>query len=468
MDLHLSLVNDRPVGRQIYEQVRDAIVDGRLATGERLPATRGLARQLAVARNTVVWAYELLAAEGYVEGKVGAGSVVRSGAGQPPARRASHGVLRARPLWDDLPASSGPAAPPVDFRLGAPDVDLFPAAHWRRLVMRELRAQEGVGRYYGDPAGQPRLREAIARHAAVSRSIVCAPGDVLVTAGAQQAFDLIGRCLLEPGDIVAMEDPGYDMARFAFTAQGARIVPVRVDADGLVVDELPARARIVFATPSHQFPMGVPMSLARRHALLDWAERAGAAVIEDDYNGEFRFDGRPLEPLQRLDRHGRVLFVGSFSKVLHPGLRLGYLVAPPSLSAALRKVKLLADLHGPFELQGAMAALIEGGGLAAHIRRVRAAYGPRRDRLRAALTAYLPQLSLLPSVAGLHVGMRLPAAWREADVLAAARAAGIGLNGWSQFAVGPVSPGISLGFGRIGMDAIEPGVARLADALSGL
>lgn len=466
MDLHVSLSGDQPLGRQIYEQIRAAIVEGRLAAGERLPPTRVLAQRLAVARNTVVFAYDLLAAEGFIAGRVGAGSVVLAGARPSERRRAPPGPLAARPLWGRLQLPNLAAPAQFDFRAGYPDPALFPADTWRRLVARELRLQSSARLGARDPLGDHRVRAAIARHAAVSRSIDCAADDVVLTAGAQQGFDLIARCLLEPGDTVVMEEPGYPMARLAFEAQGARIVGATVDDEGLAPETLPARARLVFVTPSHQFPTGVPMSLRRRHSLLEWAAQAGAAVVEDDYNGEFRFDGRPLEPLQRLDRQGRVIFVGTFSKVLHPDLRLGYLVSPPSLREAFATAKWLADLHTPYELQGALAALIETGELATHVRRLRTVYGDRRARLRAALARHLPQARIMPSVAGLHLGVRLPQLDASSThVAAAAHAAGVACSPWSDFAAGDVPRGLALGFGQIQAHAIEPGVARLAEAL---
>lgn len=464
MDLHVRLEAGLPVGRQIYSQIREAIVGGRLRPGDRLPATRALAARLSVSRNMVVWAYELLAAEGFIESRIGAGSVVATGAGTGRTARPA-GPLTARPLWRALTAPRLRPGLTFDFRIGAPDGKLFPEAEWRRLLARELRT--GVRPADpGEPGGERRLREAIARHAAVSRAIACRAADVIVTAGAQQAFDLIARCLVGPGDVVAIEDPGYPLGRLAFEAAGARIAAVRVDTEGLVVDELPDRAKLVFVTPSHQFPTGVPMSMRRRQALLAWASRSGAAIVEDDYNGEFRFDGRPLEPLQRLDAEGRVIFVGSFSKTLHPSLRLGYLVAPKAIRADLLMAKLLSDVRPPAELQGALAALLETGELAAHVRRLRATYGKRRAVLLQALAGQLPALSVRRGVAGLHLGVALPIDRPTAEAAAAAaQAAEVSISPWSDFAVRSGAEGLAIGFGAIDAERIAPGVQRLAEAI---
>jgi len=293
------------------------------------------------------------------------------------------------------------------------------------------------------------------------------PDDVLITAGAQQAFDLIGRVLIAPGTVVAVEDPGYPPVRRAFAAQGARVVPVRVDGDGLDVAALPRDARLVYVTPSHQFPLGTRMSLARRLALLAWAARHRAAVIEDDYDSEFRFDGRPLEPLHSLDRHGRVLYVGTFSKVLLPTLRTGFVIAPPSLVPALRAARALADSHGPIEPQRALAAFLDDGRFARHLRRLIRAYGERRDRLRDALDRHLrDELIVSPSAAGLHLSAYV--ADRRVDTLALAHRArelGVMVEPLRKYQVRRGRAGLALGYGLIAAPRIDDGVRQLARSL---
>ena len=330
MDFHVSLAGRGDLSARIYRQLRDAVLDGRLRAGERLPPTRELARRLAVSRNTVAVAYDRLTADGFLTGRVGAGTYVSGSLPAPKPRRtpSAHGP-RPKAIWRSLPTPVAAVAetPDYDFRVGIPDAALFPLETWRRLLARELRAAAGFV-HYVDPSGHPGLRAAIARHVGVSRSVRAGADDVLVTQGAQQALDLLCRVLLSPGDRVAVEEPGYRQAKLLFASHGAEVVGVPVDGEGLDVAALPTRTKLVYVTPSHQFPLGTPMSLARRTALLAWAERADAVVVEDDYDSEFRFSDRPLEPLQSLDRGGRVAYVGSFSKTLLPMLRLGFLVAP--------------------------------------------------------------------------------------------------------------------------------------------
>ncbi|HEY5938207.1 MAG TPA: PLP-dependent aminotransferase family protein, partial [Kofleriaceae bacterium] len=358
MDVHVSLQAGR-LSASVYDDLRAAVLDGRLRPGDALPATRELARRLEVSRNTITNAYQRLIAEGFLVTRVGAGTFVSTDvpALRPARRPAATSPLRPRESWTELAPALDSSTASHDFRLGVPDARLFPWDTWRRLVARQLRpARTRTSGGYAPPDGDPALREAIARHVGLARAVRAGADDVLVTNGAQQAFDLIARVLVMRGTTVAVEEPGYPPARRAFAAAGARIVPVPVDDEGIDVTRLPARTRIVYVTPSHQFPLGIAMSLPRRLALLEWAERTGAAIVEDDYDSEFRFDGRPLEPLQSMDRAGRVLYVGTFSKVLLPALRLGFLVAPPSLVPALRGARWLADSHGVLATQSALAA----------------------------------------------------------------------------------------------------------------
>lgn len=466
MDLHVSLATGA-LSAGVYAQLRAAILDGRLRPGEALPATRELARRLAVSRNTVTHAYQRLIAEGFAVGRIGAGTFVSDDVPALRPRRApAASPLAPRVAWRAASPVIKLAAPAShDFGIGVPDAKLFPWDAWRRLIARQLRPARtrGAGGY-DEPEGHPRLREAIARHVGIARGVAAGADDVLVTCGAQQAFDLIARVLVERGTCVAVEEPGYPPARRAFAAAGARIAPVRVDDEGLVVDHLPGRARVVYVTPSHQFPLGTAMSLPRRLALLAWAERHGAAIVEDDYDSEFRFDGRPLEPLQSLDRAGRVLYVGTFSKVLLPALRLGFVVAPPSLMPALRAARSLSDLHGAHAPQAALAELMADGSLARHVRRVLRMYRERRERLVAALDRELAgALTVIPASAGLHL-----AAWladRELDATAICRDArgdGVAVQPLAPFYAGRPRAGLALGYGAIPRAAIDEGVHRLA------
>lgn len=476
MDVHVGLDGQQDLSGQIYRQVRTAIHDGLLRPGDRLPATRELARRLAVARNTVAVAYERLTAEGYADGRVGSGTFVRTTG--LPAREAAAGTggaapgLRPRALWTKLspwagPDAAGPSTTAHDFRTGLPDARLFPYDAWRPLVSRELRLSASGAVGYGDPSGHAGLRTALARHIGISRAVRTEPDDVLVTTGTQQALDLVGRVLLEQGDRVAVEDPGYPPARLAFLAQGAEVTRVPVDAEGLRVDALPPDTRAVYVTPAHQFPLGMAMSLRRRTALLHWARRHDAAVIEDDYDSEFRFGGRPVETLHSLDGGRHVIYVGSFSKVMLPSLRLGFLVAPQPLRRALRTAKYVTDWHTTVPTQAALARFIDDGLLARHIRRMRNTYAARHHALTRTLTGRFADVTeLVPSAAGLHVTTFTRGALADpqalADHAAAARASGVAIHTLAEIAATRrARPGLVFGYGSISAPDIEPGLDRL-------
>lgn len=380
MELHVHLEGRGDLARQIYRQIRSAILGGRLTRGDRLPPTRELARRHDVSRNTVSLAYEWLAAEGLISGRKGAGSFVESDPASRARWRAGQAPIPRRAVWKDIAAPlPRDFAVRYDFGVGMPDAALFPFDTWRRILARQIRGSTLKGEY-GDPAGHPALRAAIARYIAVGRGVNASPADVIVTNGAQGAFDLIARVLLEPGVRVAVEEPGYPPPRLLFESYGARVAAVPVDAAGLDVGALPDDARLVYVTPSHQFPLGMPMPHARRSALLEWAERHNAVIIEDDYDSEFRFGGRPLETLQATDRRGRVIYVGSFSKSLLPALRLGFLIAPPSLQRVLQAASYVAGWHAQWPAQAALASLIDNGLLARHVRKMRREYAARHER----------------------------------------------------------------------------------------
>ena len=481
MDVHITLGTRGEHATRIYRQLLDAILDGRLRAGTRLPASRQLAEQLAVSRTTVALAYERLTAEGYLEGRVGAGTFVLQTDRRAGGAMAAGPVgPRPRAIWDTLPLSDTTVEPGVRyaFAIGLPDSGLFPFETWRRLVGRELRAGAlGTGDY-GDPAGLPALRAAIARHFGVSRGLRASPDDVVVTCGAQQAIDLVGRVLIEPGTTVAVEDPGYPPARHAFASAGARVVGVPVDRSGLIVEALPAAARIVYVTPSHQFPLGVAMSPARRAALLAWAGRHDAVVIEDDYDSEFRFRNpgerhsgadRPLQPMHSIDRSGSVVYIGTFSKTMFPALRLGFLIAPPSLRRALRTAKQLADWHTDTVSQAALAQFIDDGLLARHIRRAARHYAARRARILSWVSTQAGLLEALPSSAGLHLTALLAkdGVVDVAGAVRAASAAGVVVRPVAPFHVDTaVHDGFMLGYGAIPVDRIDAGLRALQAAFA--
>jgi GntR family transcriptional regulator/MocR family aminotransferase len=473
VDLHLALDarDGRGLADQLYAQLRGAILDGRLRPGDALPATRALAAQLDVSRNTVSGAYARLAAEGFLGGRHGSGTYVEAAAARAaPDRHAPRGagVAPVAP-WDTLTAWSDPAGTPAyDFRVGLPDAALFPHAVWRRLLARELAPRGPRAAYYGSPFGEPALRQAIARHVGVARAVAAGADDLVITSGAQQALDLVARVLVAPGAVVAVEDPGYPLALRAFQAARARVVPVPVDDEGIAVDALPPAARLVYVTPSHQFPLGVAMSLRRRLALLAWAERRGAVIVEDDYDSEFRFGGRPLDPLQSLDRGGRVLYVGTFSKTLLPSLRLGFVVAPPAVRAALGVARLVSDWHGAAAPQRALARFIDEGRLASHVRAARRDYGERRERLEAALARELAgALEVIPGAAGLHLAARLTVRAHPDEIARGARDADVAVRSLATFSLRTPPPaGLVLGYGAIPLGRIDEGVRRLAAVIA--
>jgi GntR family transcriptional regulator/MocR family aminotransferase len=467
MEFHVSLVGRKNLGREIYRQLRRAIVDGRLRPGDRLPPSRELARGLGVSRTTATVAYDRLTGEGFVTSRVGSGTFVSEHVARPALKRhRADGALRARPVWDSIPLSSAfDRRAQFDFRSGLPDPSLFPHETWRQFITSELRSEAASAGVYAHPAGHRGLREAIIRHIGISRGVVASADDVTVTSGTQQALDIVARVLLAPGDRVAVEDPGYGPPRRLFESLGTRVDGVPVDRHGLVVDALPRQARLVYVTPSHQYPLGVPMALPRRLALLAWAERNNAAIVEDDYDSEFRFHGRPIEPLQTLDATGRVVYVGSFSKTMLPTLRLGFVVTPPSLRAAVHKAKFVTDWHTSLLVQAALARFIDDGGFARHIRKVGAVYRARHEILTRVLARdFAGQLELIPSAAGLHIAAvaRSLSANQISEVVRRASSAGVEVQELSRFGVHTqAQAGLVLGYGAIPTSRIEEGLRRL-------
>ena len=469
MDFHVSLIGRKHLRGEIYRQLRQAIVDGRLRPGDLLPPSRELARSLGVARMTVTVAYDRLAGEGLVTARVGVGTIVSdhvASASRHRKRRGMDSALRARPIWDSFPLSMPFARPArFDFRTGLPDASLFPHEKWRRLMGRQLRSEAVAAGVYGHPAGHGALREAIGRHIGISRAVQASPDDVTITSGTQQALDVVARALLAPGDRVAVEDPGYPPPRRLFESLGLRVVGVPVDEQGLVVDALPAHTRLAYVTPSHQYPLGMSMTRPRRLALLAWAERNNAAIVEDDYDSEFRFQGRPIEPLQTLDTTGRVVYVGSFSKTMLPTLRLGFLVTPPSLRDAVHKAKWVTDWHTCMLVQGMLARFIDDGEFARHIRRMGRVYQERHEMITDALARdFADHLEVVPSAVGLHVtgvARGRSAGW-IASVAQRAADAGVAVQELARFGVGASGrAGVVLGYGAIPTERIAEGLRLL-------
>jgi len=472
MDLFIDTASDRGLSAQLYQQIRDGISAGRLRPGDQLLPSRHLALQLGLSRHTVTTAYGRLAAEGFIQGRAGGGSIVAGFAAPAPGpalRPAAIMPSRRFAGWTPEPGLLAVPCCRFDLRAGIPDPRLFPADAWRRRADAASRRTAGP-LPTGAPAGEFELRWAIAQWAGRSRSVVADASTVIVTSGAQHAVDLVARVLLEPGDTVAVEDPGYLPMVRLLRSLGANVVGVPVDDQGLVVGQLPSAARIVYLTPSHQYPLGVVMSMARRRELLAWAGRHDAAVIEDDYDSEFRYVDRPLEPIQRLDDSGRVIYVGSFAKTLSPALRLGFAVVPPSLAGPIAALRQLIDWHPPAAAQLALAHFIGDGQFDKHLRRTGRVYGQRHRILQAALAGPLSaDLAAISSRAGLHITARLRRGRGEDEVRAAAAERGIATTGLAHYYhAGPAQPGLVIGFGAIDAGELPAAVHALSDVLGTL
>ncbi|MCI0396529.1 MAG: PLP-dependent aminotransferase family protein [Chloroflexi bacterium] len=471
--LHLDQNRSTPLYRQIYAQLRELILQGALPAGARLPTSRDLARQNEVARVTVAAAYDQLEAEGYVTSRVGAGTFVVDtltvplpAAGAPFVPRLTRWGQRIVAHSAEADSRILPGRPAIDFGFGRSFPHIFPYDVWRRLLARYLSTDDTMLSRYGSAAGFTPLRQAVADYLQRLRGVHCTPEQVVIVSGLQQALDILIRLLLSHGDEVLVETPGYADAFELFRTYGARLVALPVDAAGFPVERIPAgsRARFAFVTPSNQFPRGGTMPLARRLALLRWARQANALILEDDYDGELRYDGHPLAALQGLDEDGRVVYLGTFSKVLFPALRLGYIVLPPALLDPFLQARQLVDRGAPTLTQAAVADFITEGHFERHLRRLRQEYGERRQTLVEALEKYLPgRLEYSDVAAGLHVMLYLPAGYEEMAVVQGAAVAGVGIYPGAPYHLEqPARPSILLGFSGLSQDEIVEGVRRLA------
>ena len=496
----IELDRRQGLSRQLYQALRVRVLDGRLASGTRLPASRDLAAALAISRNSVVRAYDQLYAEGFIEGRVGDGTYVAqlpqsALLGKKLSTKVSTGFSTGLPTalstnWLDLPVVSSskvihsgalgrvekhhlprpPSGPPRAFRVGVPAFDLFPFEVWAKLNAAFWRKPDLQQLCYGDPAGDARLRGLIAAYLRSSRGMQCTAEQIVITSGAQQGISLCAQLLVEPGDGVALENPGYRAAGHAFAVAGARLHGVAVDSEGIDCAELAklSDCRLTYVTPSHQYPTGVVMSLARRLELLAWAERTQGWIVEDDYDGEYRYSGAPLAPLAALDRQGRVLYVGTFGKVAFPALRLGYLVLPMGLVDAFSQRRAVDVRHSEVSTQAVMAEFMAAGHFQRHIRRMRRAALSRRNTLLSGWPLDIPGIGPLPTVAaGLHMTVPVDSVARERELIESACSVDVEINGLSSYWLpeSTTAPeqraGLVLGFAAVPEKAIEAALGRL-------
>jgi GntR family transcriptional regulator / MocR family aminotransferase len=476
----------------VYRQIKNAITAGRLVPRSKLPPTRQSTRIFGVSRNTAGQVYERLKIEGYVVTRHGSGSYVADKASLPSRRPAqrhrrtsfSHqlnnfwlrpDITAAMGFWMDPPGQSLRQAKTsvIDMRPAMVDSRLFPFDTFRRMSAKHLRALESRPASYKSPQGNQGnffLRQAIRKHIALTRAVVCEPEDIVVTSGAQQAFDLIARVLVTPGQtVVALEDPGYPPMRVGFAAAGAKLACVGVDDEGLIVDNLPRDAKIICLTPSHQFPLGITMSARRRKALLDFTRQHRAVIIEDDYDGEFRYEGGSLEALRSVDSGDLVFYVGTFSKCMLSAFRLGFIVAPDWAMPSLVAAKNCLDWHCPTPLQSAVAGFITGGHLERHVRKMRAIYKLRREALLKILEEDLSKsLKPIHSNYGLHVAATAKTAVNLERVTELLLRRNVKIHTLSRYFLGPqTSKGLIFGIGTVDVPEIRKGIGLLGKALHG-
>lgn len=480
MDFAIPLApnTSSPMYRQLYEGLRRKILAGKLAPGQRVPSTRTLSQRLGVSRNTVAQSYAQLLSEGYFQAIIGSGTFVcRQIPEDLSASSLPNQLVKQQnrslstygeSLIDFAPFLPPDPTAPISFRYGRPALDEFPLAIWRQLLSRYCCSNHDTLDYNPDLLGHKPLRQAIAGYLERSRQVHCDPDQIVIVSGSQQAIDLAARILINRGDAVAIENPGYLGARQAFAAQGAALCPISVDESGIVVKELSKFAstsiKLLYVTPSHQFPTGAVMSLSRRLELLAWAQSTGALIVEDDYDSEYRYGEHPIPALKELDKNDAVLYMGTFSKVLFPALRVGYLVLPPDLVRVFCHAKWLADRQSPLLEQYVLADFITEGHLERHIRKMRHLYDQRRQTLVKALLDHFSQhVSIMGENAGMHLMIKLNLLLGDADVIERANQVGIGLTSASSYYLGDSRQGqFILGYAELNETQIKEGIYQFS------
>jgi GntR family transcriptional regulator / MocR family aminotransferase len=491
MDIVITLDTNSllPLHQQLYEQLRAYILTGKLPPGTRISSTRAMAKSLNISRSTVTQSYEQLLSEGYLETAVGSGTYV--------CTQLPDDLLHSKPV--ELTFLTGKdahstriklsqygktlantenvpriyeAKQEISFRYGRPAFNEFPIKLWRSLLSQYCGASKEWLDYSVEPLGYKPLRCAIANYISRARAVNCTPEQILITNGTQQALDLIMRLLIEPGDTIALEDPGYLSARLIFQTHNANLLPIAVDDNGLVVSKLESYSnqdiRLVYVTPSHQFPTGAVLSLPRRLELLAWATQTGALIIEDDYDSEYRYGDRPIPALQGLDKSESVLYIGTFSKVLFPSLRIGYLVLPKILVPIFTRAKWLNDRHLPVLEQQVLTEFIEKGHLERHIRKMRSIYDQRRQVLVQALHLHFDEKAIIfGDKAGLHVMVHLQTHLDENEIIQRAAKVGVGMMSASiQYLKPTYKNEFIFGYGELNEQQLAEGISRLKTAIN--
>jgi GntR family transcriptional regulator/MocR family aminotransferase len=481
MDIAINLnANSLPLHQQLYEELRACILTGKLSPGTRIPSTRAMAKSLNISRSTVTQSYEQLLSEGYLETTIGSGTYictqlpddllhskpveVTEKISSPPIKLSKYGKILANTA--NVPRVCE-VEEEISFRYGRPAFNEFPIKLWRSLLSKHCGASLEWLDYSIEPLGYKPLRCAIANYISRARAVNCTPEQILITNGTQQALDLIMRLLIEPGNTIALEDPGYLSARLIFETHGANLLAIPVDDSGLVVSKLESHSnhdiRLVYVTPSHQFPTGAVLSLPRRLELLAWAIQTGALIIEDDYDSEYRYGDRPIPALQGLDKSESVLYIGTFSKVLFPSLRIGYLVLPKNLVSIFTRAKWLSDRHLPILEQQVLTEFIEQGHLERHIRKMRSIYDQRRQVLVQALHSHFGEkATVFGDKAGLHVMVHLQTHLSENEIIERAQQVGVGMMSASTQYLKPTSKNeFIFGYGELDEQQLVEGVRRL-------